>query len=177
MKLNELKDNPGAHYRAKRVGRGIGSGKGKTSGRGGKGQTARSGVALNGFEGGQTPLHRRLPKRGFNNKIFQKDYKVVNLGRLQQALDAGKLAAEGAVDAGKLVAAGVLRRPGDGIRLLAKGRLSAALTIEVAGASKAAIDAVEAAGGKVVMSGRAAAAAEAPEKKPKRASRRDAPPA
>ena len=175
MKLNEIRDNPGAHYRAKRVGRGIGSGKGKTSGRGGKGQTARSGVALNGFEGGQTPLHRRLPKRGFNNKIFQKDYKVVNLGRLQQALDAGKLAAEGAVDAGKLVAAGVLRRPGDGIRLLAKGKLSAALTIEVAGASKAAVDAVEAAGGKVVVSGRAAV--QAPPKERKRAVRREAPPA
>ena len=175
MKLNEIRDNPGAHYRAKRVGRGIGSGKGKTSGRGGKGQTARSGVALNGFEGGQTPLHRRLPKRGFNNKIFQKDFKVVNLGRLQQALDAGKLVAEGALDAGKLVAAGVLRRPGDGIRLLAKGKLSAAITIEVAGASKAAIDAVEAAGGKVVVAGRAAA--DAPEKKPKRAARREAPPA
>src|SRR2546422_7083051 len=153
MKLNEIRDNPGAHYRAKRVGRGIGSGKGKTSGRGGKGQTARSGVALNGFEGGQTPLHRRLPKRDFNNKIFQKDYKVVNLGRLQQALDAGKLTAEGALDAGKLVAAGVLRRPGDGIRLLAKGKLSATITIEVAGASKAAIDAGGAAGGKVVTSG------------------------
>ena len=164
MKLNDIRDNKGAHYRAKRVGRGIGSGKGKTSARGGKGQTARTGVALNGFEGGQTPLHRRLPKRGFNNKIFQKDFKVVNLGRLQQALDAGKL-----------VAAGVLRRPGDGIRLLAKGKLSAAITIEVAGASKAAIDAVEAAGGKVVVSGRAAA--EAPEKKPKRAARREAPPA
>ena len=175
MKLNEIRDNPGAHYRAKRVGRGIGSGKGKTSGRGGKGQTARSGVALNGFEGGQTPLHRRLPKRGFNNKIFQKDYKVVNLGRLQQALDAGKLAAEGAVDAGRLVAAGVLRRPGDGVRLLAKGKLSAALTIEVAGASKAAIDAVEAAGGKVVVRGRAAV--EAPPKERKRAARREAPPA
>src|SRR5437763_12469998 len=131
MKLNEIRDNPGAHYRAKRVGRGIGSGKGKTSGRGGKGQTARSGVAINGFEGGQTPLHRRLPKRGFNNKIFQKDYKVVNLGRLQQALDAGKLSAEGAIDVKGLVAAGVLRRPGDGVRLLAKGELKAALTIEV----------------------------------------------
>src|SRR5438105_14742268 len=129
MKLNEIRDNPGAHYRAKRVGRGIGSGKGKTSGRGGKGQTARSGVAINGFEGGQTPLHRRLPKRGFNNKIFQKDYKVVNLGRLQQALDAGKLKAEGSVDAKGLVAAGILRRVGDGIRLLAKGELKAALTI------------------------------------------------
>ena len=159
MKLNEIRDNPGAHYRAKRVGRGIGSGKGKTSGRGGKGQTARSGVAINGFEGGQTPLHRRLPKRGFNNKIFQKDYKVINLGRLQQALDAGKLSAEGAVDAKTLVAAGVLRRAGDGIRLLAKGELKAALTIEVAGASKAAIAAVKAAGGKVVLPAGAAAAA------------------
>ena len=161
MKLNEIRDNPGAHYRAKRVGRGIGSGKGKTSGRGGKGQTARSGVALNGFEGGQTPLHRRLPKRGFNNKIFQKDFKVVNLGRLQQALDAGKLSNAGAVDAKKLVAAGVLRRPGDGIRLLAKGKLDAAITIEVAGASKPAIAAVEAAGGKVVVRGAGAGKAEA----------------
>ena len=161
MKLNEIRDNPGAHYRAKRVGRGIGSGKGKTSGRGGKGQTARSGVAINGFEGGQTPLHRRLPKRGFNNKIFQKDYKVINLGRLQQALDAGKLSAEGAVDAKSLVAAGVLRRAGDGIRLLAKGALKVALTIEVAGASKAAIAAVEAAGGRVVLPAGAAAAAPA----------------
>jgi large subunit ribosomal protein L15 len=161
MKLNEIRDNPGAHYRAKRVGRGIGSGKGKTSGRGGKGQTARSGVAINGFEGGQTPLHRRLPKRGFNNKIFQKDYKVINLGRLQQALDAGKLSAEGSVDAKTLVAAGVLRRSGGGVRLLAKGELKAALTIEVAGASKAAIAAVAAAGGKVVLPAGAAAAAAA----------------
>jgi large subunit ribosomal protein L15 len=157
MKLNEIRDNPGAHYRAKRVGRGIGSGKGKTSGRGGKGQTARSGVAINGFEGGQTPLHRRLPKRGFNNKIFQKDYKVVNLGRLQQAVDAGKLSADGAVDAKTLVAAGILRRAGDGVRLLAKGELKAALTIEVSGASKAAIAAVEAAGGRVVLPAGAAA--------------------
>jgi large subunit ribosomal protein L15 len=156
MKLNEIRDNPGAHYRAKRVGRGIGSGKGKTSGRGGKGQTARSGVALNGFEGGQTPLHRRLPKRGFHN-IFRKDYKIVNLGRLQQALDAGKLSAEGAIDAARLVAAGILRRPGDGVRLLAKGKLSVALTLEVAGASEAAVAAVEAAGGKVVVRGAAKA--------------------
>lgn len=153
MKLNEIRDNPGAHYRAKRVGRGIGSGKGKTSGRGGKGQTARTGVALNGFEGGQTPLHRRLPKRGFNNKIFQKDYKIVNLGRLQQALDDGKLSAEGAIDAARLVAAGVLRRPGDGVRLLAKGKLTTALTLEVAGASAAATAAVEAVGGTVVLRG------------------------
>jgi large subunit ribosomal protein L15 len=154
MKLNEIRDNPGAHYRAKRVGRGIGSGKGKTSGRGGKGQTARSGVALNGFEGGQTPLHRRLPKRGFDNRMFRPDFKVVNLGRLQQALDDGKLKAGGTLDGAALVASGVVRRLGDGVRLLAKGELRAALTIEVAGASKAAIAAVESAGGKVVLLGR-----------------------
>ena len=161
MKLNEIRDNPGAHYRAKRVGRGIGSGKGKTSGRGGKGQTARTGVALNGFEGGQTPLHRRLPKRGFNNKIFQKDYKVINLGRLQQALDAKKLAGDGTIDGKSLVAAGVLRRLGDGVRLLAKGELTSRITIAVAGASKAAIEAVEKAGGKVVLPEGAAPTAEA----------------
>ena len=172
MKLNEIRDNPGSHYRAKRVGRGIGSGKGKTSGRGGKGQTARTGVALNGFEGGQTPLHRRLPKRGFNNTIFQKDFKVVNLGRLQQALDVGKLTAEGGLDAQKLVTAGLLRRPGDGIRLLAKGSLSAAITIEVAGASEAAVAAVEAAGGKVVVIGRPAVAEPAAEERPKRRAKR-----
>jgi large subunit ribosomal protein L15 len=161
MKLNEIRDNKGAHYRAKRVGRGIGSGKGKTSGRGGKGQTARTGVAINGFEGGQTPLHRRLPKRGFNNKIFQKDYKVVNLGRLQQALDAKKLAANETIDGKSLVAARVLRRLGDGVRLLAKGELTSKITIEVAGASKAAIEAVEKAGGKVVLPAGVAAEAEA----------------
>jgi large subunit ribosomal protein L15 len=175
MKLNEIRDNPGAHYRAKRVGRGIGSGKGKTSGRGGKGQTARTGVALNGFEGGQTPLHRRLPKRGFNNKIFQKDFKVINLGRLQQAIDAGKLAAEGGLDAQKLVTAGILRRSGDGIRLLAKGAITAAITIEVTGASEAAVKAVEAAGGKVIVLARPAAADAAPEgEKPKRRGKRKA---
>jgi large subunit ribosomal protein L15 len=163
MKLNEIRDNPGAHYRAKRVGRGIGSGKGKTSGRGGKGQTARTGVAINGFEGGQTPLHRRLPKRGFNNKIFQKDFKVVNLGRLQQALDAKKLATGGTIDGKALVAAGVLRRLGDGVRLLAKGELTTAITIAVTGASQAAIAAVEKAGGKVMLPGGATAAPEAVE--------------
>src|SRR5215469_16541162 len=126
MKLNEISDNRGAHYRAKRVGRGIGSGKGKTAGRGGKGQTARSGVALNGFEGGQTPLHRRLPKRGFDNRMFRPDFKTVNLGRLQQALDAGKLSTDAPIDAAVLVACGVLRRRGDGVRLLAKGELRAA---------------------------------------------------
>jgi len=151
MKLNEIRDNPGAHYRAKRVGRGIGSGKGKTSARGGKGQTARTGVALNGFEGGQTPLHRRLPKRGFNNKIFRKDFKVVNLGRLQAALDSGKLKAYGTVDGATLVSSGLLRRLGDGVRLLAKGELRTAITIEVARASEAAIAAVEKAGGKVIL--------------------------
>jgi large subunit ribosomal protein L15 len=161
MKLNEIRDNPGAHYRFKRIGRGIGSGKGKTSGRGGKGQTARTGVAINGFEGGQTPLHRRLPKRGFNNKIFQKDFRIVNLGRLQQAVDAGKLSAEGPVDGAALVAAGILQGTGDGVRLLAKGTLTAALTIEVAGASKAAITAVEGAGGKVVLPAGTAAPTEA----------------
>jgi len=151
MKLNEIGDNRGAHYRAKRRGRGIGSGKGKTAGRGGKGQTARSGVALNGFEGGQTPLHRRLPKRGFDNRMFRKNFRVVNLGRLQQALDAGRLKSEGTIDGAALVASGVLRRLGDGVRLLAKGELRAAITIEVAGASKAALAAVEKAGGTVVL--------------------------
>jgi large subunit ribosomal protein L15 len=151
MKLNEIGDNRGAHYRAKRLGRGIGSGKGKTAGRGGKGQTARSGVALNGFEGGQTPLHRRLPKRGFDNRMFRKDLRPVNLGRLQQALDAGKLGTQGTIDGVALVASGVLRRRGDGIRLLAEGELRAAITIEVAGVSKAAMAAVEKAGGRVIL--------------------------
>jgi large subunit ribosomal protein L15 len=151
MKLNEISDNPGAHYRAKRVGRGIGSGKGKTAARGGKGQTARSGVALNGFEGGQTPLHRRLPKRGFDNGMFRNDFKVVNLGRLQTALDSGKLKSEGTLDGAALVRSGLLRRLGDGVRLLAKGELRTAITIEVAGASKAATEAVERAGGKVIL--------------------------
>src|ERR1700752_5443875 len=131
MKLNEIRDNSGAHYRAKRVGRGIGSGKGKTAARGGKGQTGRAGVALNGFEGGQTPLHRRLPKRGFGNTMFRKDFKVVNLGRLQTALDNGKLKPEGTLDGAALVACGVLRRLGDGIRLLGKGEVRTAITIEV----------------------------------------------
>ncbi len=160
MKLNEISDNDGAHYRAKRRGRGIGSGKGKTSARGGKGQTARSGVALNGFEGGQTPLHRRLPKRGFNNSDFQRDFAIVNLGRLQVALDAGRLKAGATVNGDALVEAGVLRRTRDGVRLLAKGELKAPLTIEVVGASKAAVEAVEKLGGKVIVAaGKPAAAA------------------
>ena len=159
MKLNEIRDNKGAHYKYKRIGRGIGSGKGKTSGRGGKGQTARTGVALNGFEGGQTPLHRRMPKRGFSHKAFRLDYHIINLGRLQVALDAGKLKPDVTVDGTALVAAGVLRRVGDGVRLLAKGELKSPLTIEVAGASKAAIAAVEKLGGKVVVKGAKPAAA------------------
>jgi large subunit ribosomal protein L15 len=150
MKLNEIRDNPGAHHKFKRIGRGIGSGKGKTSGRGGKGQTARSGVALNGFEGGQTPLHRRLPKRGFTN-IFRTEYHVINLGSLQKAIESGRLQAGGTVDGPALVAAGLLRRERHGIRLLAKGELKTALTISVAGASKAAVEAVERAGGTVVL--------------------------
>jgi large subunit ribosomal protein L15 len=151
MKLNEIRDNRGAHYRAKRVGRGIGSGKGKTAARGGKGQTARTGVALNGFEGGQTPLHRRLPKRGFGNSMFRKDFKVVNLGSLQTALDGGKLKPVGTLDGAALVKCGMLRRLGDGVRLLAKGEIRTAIMIEVAGASKAAIAAVENAGGRVIV--------------------------
>jgi large subunit ribosomal protein L15 len=158
-KLNEISDNPGAHYRFKRIGRGIGSGKGKTSGRGGKGQTARTGVALNGFEGGQTPLHRRLPKRGFNRTQFRKHFHVVNLGRLQAALDAGRLKADAPVNGATLIAAGLLRRLGDGVRLLAKGELKTALTIEVVGASKAAVEAVEKLGGKVIVTAPKPAAA------------------
>jgi large subunit ribosomal protein L15 len=159
MKLNDLRDNKGAHYRAKRVGRGIGSGKGKTSARGGKGQTARTGVALNGFEGGQTPLHRRMPKRGFSNAAFRAKFHIINLGGLQRALDSGALKPDVTVNGAVLVAAGVLRRVGDGVRLLAKGELKSPLTIEVVGASKAAVAAVEKLGGKVVVTGAKPAAA------------------
>ena len=162
MKLNEIRDNPGAHYRAKRVGRGIGSGKGKTSGRGGKGQTARSGVAINGYEGGQMPLHRRLPKRGFNN-IFKPRFVVVNIGRIQAAVDAGRLPAGAPVNTESLRAAGLVNRARDGVRLLAKGEITASLEIEVAGASAAAIAAVEKAGGRVTVTRPAAAAAPAAE--------------
>ena len=148
MKLDQLRDNPGARKTRIRVGRGIGSGKGKTGGRGGKGQTARTGVAINGFEGGQMPLYRRLPKRGFNN-IFALEFVEVNTGRLQQAIDAGRLDAGKPVDAVALRAAGLISRPRDGVRLLGKGELKAKLSIEVAGASKSAIAAVEKAGGSV----------------------------
>jgi large subunit ribosomal protein L15 len=148
MKLHELSDNPGATKSRKRIGRGPGSGMGKTGGRGVKGQTSRSGVAIKGYEGGQMPIHRRLPKRGFVS-LNKKNFAVVNLQTLQRALDRGAIRAGALVDENALVAAGVVRRALDGVRLLAKGELSVALTIEVAGASQAAIAAVEKAGGKV----------------------------
>ena len=148
MKLHELADNPGATKKRKRVGRGPGSGTGKTGGRGIKGQKSRSGVAIKGFEGGQMPIHRRLPKRGFNNPNAKR-FAVINLKTLQEAIDRGAIKAADAQDENSLVAAGVIRRPLDGVRLLAKGELNAAVTIEVAGASKAAVEAVEKAGGKV----------------------------
>ena len=148
MKLDQLRDNPGARKSRIRVGRGIGSGKGKTGGRGGKGQTARTGVAINGFEGGQMPLYRRLPKRGFNN-IFRLDLTEINLDRLQDAITAGKLDAKSAINAESLVKAGVLRRSGDGVRLLGRGKITSKVTVEVHGASKSAVAAVEKAGGSV----------------------------
>jgi len=150
MRLNELSDNPGAHRPRKRLGRGIGSGLGKTSGKGQKGQKSRSGVSLLGFEGGQMPLFRRLPKRGFTN-IFRKEFQVINLGGLQKAVDDGKLDAKQPVNAASLKAAGLIKRNKDGIRLLAKGELKAKLTIEVDGASKAAAEGVEKAGGTLVI--------------------------
>ena len=150
MKLNDLRDKDGATHSRKRLGRGIGSGSGKTAGRGVKGQKARSGVSINGFEGGQMPLYRRLPKRGFNN-IFAKDFVIVSLGRLQAAVDAKKLDPKKPVTAEALVGAGVIRRARDGVRLLAGGDLKAKLAIEVAGASKSAIEKVEKAGGSVKL--------------------------
>lgn len=152
MKLNELRDNPGSTPSRTRVGRGIGSGKGKTGGRGVKGQKSRSGVAIKGFEGGQMPLHRRLPKRGFTN-IFAKEHSIVSLSRVQEALDAGKLDASVAVTVETLKAAGIVKRIKDGVRLLSDGELKTSVTFEIAGASKAAIAAVEKAGGKVVVLG------------------------
>ncbi|MEH0075309.1 50S ribosomal protein L15 [Pannonibacter sp. Pt2] len=152
MKLNDLRDNPGSVKERTRVGRGIGSGKGKTGGRGVKGQKSRSGVAIKGFEGGQMPLHRRLPKRGFTN-IFAKDFNIVSLGRVQVALDEGKLDAKASITVEALKAAGIVKRVKDGVRLLADGELKAAVTFEVAGASKTAVEAVEKAGGKVVILG------------------------
>jgi large subunit ribosomal protein L15 len=148
MKLSDLADNPGSRKKRMRLGRGIGSGKGKTSGRGGKGQTARTGVRIKGFEGGQMPLHRRLPKRGFNN-IFRLDLAEVNLDRIQDAIDAKKLDSKDTVNAETLVKAGVLRRAKDGVRLLGRGEIKVKITVEVHGASKSAVAAVEKAGGSV----------------------------
>lgn len=150
MKLNDIRDNEGARKERIRVGRGIGSSKGKTGGRGVKGQTSRTGVAINGFEGGQMPIYRRLPKRGFNN-IFRLDYSEVNLDRLQKAVDAGKLDAKATINGEALVKAGVLSTVKDGVRLLGRGSLTAKLTLEVAGATESAKAAVEKAGGKVVV--------------------------
>ncbi len=150
IKLNDLRDNDGARKGRMRVGRGIGSGKGKTAGRGQKGAKARSGVSVNGFEGGQMPLHMRLPKRGFNN-IFAKDFAEVNLGLVQKAIDAGKLDASAVIDHAALRAAGLGRGGKDGVRLLAKGALTAKASFIVAGASKGAVGAVEALGGSVTV--------------------------
>jgi large subunit ribosomal protein L15 len=159
MKLNEITDNEGATKNRKRVGRGIGSGSGKTGGRGVKGQKSRSGVAINGFEGGQMPIYRRLPKRGFTN-IFSTDFNVVSVGRIQAAVDAGKLDGKATVDAAALKAAGVIRRIKDGVRILADGDVKAKLTMEVAGASRTAIEKVEKAGGSIKLLAPAPAATE-----------------
>jgi large subunit ribosomal protein L15 len=156
MKLNELRDREGATHSKKRLGRGIGSGSGKTAGRGVKGQKARSGVAINGFEGGQMPLYRRLPKRGFKN-IFGKDFNIVSLRRIQAAVDAKKLDAKATVDAEALIKAGVIRRVKDGVRLLSDGELKAKLSFDIAGASKSAVEKVEKAGGSVKLPETAAA--------------------
>jgi large subunit ribosomal protein L15 len=151
MKLNELKDNPGANKERMRVGRGIGSGKGKTAGRGVKGQKSRTGVAIKGFEGGQMPLHRRLPKRGFNN-VLAREYNEVSLTRVQEAIDAGRLDAAAPVTAEALKAAGVIRRVKDGVRVLG-GEITAKVAFEVAGASAPAASAIQAAGGSLTVLG------------------------
>ena len=150
MKLNQVRDNEGARKGRTRVARGYGSGKGRTAGRGVKGQTSRSGVAINGFEGGQMPIYRRLPKRGFNN-IFRLDYVEVNLSRLQAAIDAGSLNAENEINAVSLMEAGVVRRAKDGIRILGKGELKSKVTVRVAGISTKAKEAIEALGGQVIL--------------------------
>jgi len=150
MKLNELRDNEGATHAKKRLGRGIGSGSGKTAGRGVKGQKARSGVAINGFEGGQMPLYRRLPKRGFNN-IHAKSFVTVSLAKVQAAIDANKLDGKATIDSAALIAAGVIRRAKDGVRVLSDGELKAKVSFDVAGASRAAIEKIEKAGGSIKL--------------------------
>ena len=157
MKLHELRDNDGALQKKKRVGRGVGSGKGKTAGRGIKGQKSRSGVAINGFEGGQMPLYQRLPKRGFNKPNRQK-YAVVNLGLIQKFVEAGKLDASAEISEDTLVASGLVRRKLDGVRILAKGEISAKVKLSVTGASKSAIAAVEKVGGTLTVTAAPAAA-------------------
>ena len=156
MKLHELRDNPGAAKKRMRVGRGPGSGKGKMGGRGIKGQKSRSGVAINGYEGGQMPLYQRLPKRGFN-KPNRKAFAVVNLGLIQKFIDDKKLDAKATITEEALVASGLVRRVKDGVRVLAKGEISAKVAIEVTGASKAAVEAVEKAGGSLTVTSAAAA--------------------
>lgn len=160
MKLNEIRDNEGARPKFKRIGRGIGSGKGKTGGRGVKGQKARTGVSLNGFEGGQLPIYRRLPKRGFVNP-FRKDYAVLNIGALDAAIEAGRLPSGQPIDEAALKAAGLVRSSSKfvGVRLLAKGEIKRAVAISVSGASAAAIAAIEAAGGSVSVTAAVAEAA------------------
>ncbi|VAW00857.1 LSU ribosomal protein L15p (L27Ae) [hydrothermal vent metagenome] len=159
MKLHELQDNPGATKKRKRIGRGVGSGMGKTGGRGIKGQKARSGVAIKGFEGGQMPLYQRLPKRGFT-KPNRKKFAVVNLGLIQKFIDDKKLDAKKAISEDVLVASGLVRRKLDGVRILAKGDIKAKVTLEVTGASKSAVAAVEKAGGSLTVAAAAAPAAE-----------------
>lgn len=156
MKLHELRDNPGAAKKRMRVGRGPGSGKGKMGGRGIKGQKSRSGVAINGYEGGQMPLYQRLPKRGFN-KPNRKAFAVVNLGLIQKFIDDKKLDANATITEEALVASGLVRRVKDGVRVLAKGEISAKVAIEVTGASKSAVEAVEKAGGSLTVTSAAAA--------------------
>ncbi|MDD3288364.1 MAG: 50S ribosomal protein L15 [Alphaproteobacteria bacterium] len=163
MKLNDIRDNPGAHKKKMTVGRGIGSGKGKTSGRGVKGQKARSGVSLGGYEGGQMPIHRRLPKRGFRS-LFAKDYAELNLGRLQAAIDDGRLDAKKPITEVILRETGVVSKSRDGVRLLAKGELKAKVDLLIAGASVSAIAAVEKAGGKVTVPVPAPVVAKEPKK-------------
>jgi large subunit ribosomal protein L15 len=172
MQLNELSDMDGATQARKRVGRGIGSGLGKTAGRGHKGQKARSGVAIKGFEGGQMPIHMRLPKRGFNNPARLK-YSEVNLERLQRAIDDGKLDAGSPIDAKAMIAAGVLRRERDGVRLLGRGELKAKVSLEVAGATASAIKAIEAAGGSVKLL-KLVKDTDASERRPKKGKKADA---
>jgi large subunit ribosomal protein L15 len=175
MRLNDIRDQDGATKAKKRLGRGIGSGLGKTAGRGTKGQKARAGVAIKGFEGGQMPLHRRLPKRGFNN-IFAKKFNELNLGRIQEAVDSGRLDAKNLITVDVLKEAGLIRRPKDGVRLLGNGELKTKLAFEVTGASGSALKAIEAAGGTVTLksiTGRDSPAADAIKRK-RRGEKREA---